>query len=395
MRYGTKWPVYAKSWDGMVIKPSRFPEFEAIAKKILASKARYQAVERNTGVKWYHIAVLHTRESNGNFNTYLGNGQPLNRVTTIVPKGRGPFQTFEAGAVDALTIDGLTKVQDWRLEKILYYCEIFNGGGYDARGLPSPYIWGGTNIQKPGKYVSDGVFDSTVMDTQPGCAPILATLAKMDPTIQFVRETAPGVAASVPVPPPVLSPPIHPAPTKPVVFQGFCIRGLLSIFVSRAMENLTVEINSQFPNGTMAVSDHGYWFSYFSNVGWLTEQCRSIHNNNKRIVLIGHSFGASAAIMVAQRLNGMNVPVELLCPIDPAAQYPDALVIPSNVHRVIGFFQKMAGQLGQGVDVPGKGWSKADWQTHASDTQRYESHLAIADDPFVHGAILAAIKEMQ
>lgn len=208
-----------------------------------------------------------------------------------------------------------------------------------------------------------------------------------------LRQQWSGMALQPPAPSPPVSPPIHPAPTRPVAFAGFCIRGLLSIFVSRAMENLTAEINAKYP-GTMQVSDHGYWFSYFSNVGWLTQQCRSIHNNNKKVVLIGHSFGATAAIMVAQALNNQDVPVELLCPIDPASQYPDALVIPPNVQHCVGFFQKTPGQLGEGVDVEGRGWTDAEWKARVVQFQRQESHLAIANDPFTHDTILNAIRNM-
>lgn len=172
----------------MVIKSNRVAEFNRYAGRLLANKERYVAIEKRTGVPWWLIAVLHMRESDANFGTYLGNGQSLKRRTTIVPKGRGPFASFEDGAVDALRIDRLTEVKDWRIEKALYYCEIFNGAGYHNKGLPSPYVWGGTNQQKPGKYVRDGVFSRTTWDGQPGCAPILATMAKLDPTIQFVRE---------------------------------------------------------------------------------------------------------------------------------------------------------------------------------------------------------------
>lgn len=199
MRYAAKWPVYARDWDRMTIKPSRVAEFEHEAHKLLAAKARYVAIETalahddNAGnLHWWHIAVLHERESSADFSTYLGNGQSLARRTTLVPKGRGPFTGADAflhGALDALAIDGLDKVLDWRVEKVLYYCELFNGAGYDGHGLPSPYIWGGTNIQQPGKYVSDGVFSKTTLDTQPGCAPLLATLARLDPSITFDRET--------------------------------------------------------------------------------------------------------------------------------------------------------------------------------------------------------------
>ncbi len=188
MRYRDKWPVYAGWWDRMTIKTSRVKEFEKIAARLVGFKDRYLPIEKATGVKWYHIALLHLRESNNDFSTYLGNGEPLNRITRLVPKGRGPFKTFEAGAIDALKIDGLNKIKDWRLEKVLYYSELYNGAGYDLRGLPSPYLWGGTNIQKPGKYVRDGVFSGTTWDTQPGIAPILKTMARLDPTIQFARE---------------------------------------------------------------------------------------------------------------------------------------------------------------------------------------------------------------
>jgi len=191
MRYSVKWPQYKKAWDAMVIKPARLGDFTGLAQFALNHKARYQAIEAATGVTWPHIAVLHRRESDADFHTYLGNGEPLNRVTRLVPKGRGPFNepnAFEKGAIDALHLDGLDKVIDWRLEKILYYCEIFNGAGYDQRGLPSPYVWGGTNAQKPGKYVADGKWSGTAIDSQPGCAPILAMIAKLDPTVIFTRE---------------------------------------------------------------------------------------------------------------------------------------------------------------------------------------------------------------
>lgn len=188
MRYGIKWPQYAREWNAMAIKPSREAEFEHEAKFAVDYKAIYSEIEGRTGVPWYMVAVLHRRESDANFGTYLGNGDPLHRVTVHVPRGRGPFATFADGAVDALKLDGLTNVQDWRLEKVLYYCEIFNGTGYDLHGRPSPYIWGGTNIQKAGKYVADGEWRDSVWDTQPGCAPLLKKIAELDPTVKFVRE---------------------------------------------------------------------------------------------------------------------------------------------------------------------------------------------------------------
>ena len=192
MRYSAMWPRYSAWWDRMTINHDRRAEFASEAKFAADHKGIYQSISALTGVPWELIAVLHRRESSANFNTYLGNGQPLIHRTTIVPKGRGPFlgaHAFIDGAVDALKLDGLADVKDWRLEKELYWCEVFNGGGYAARGLPSPYIWGGTNVQKPGKYVRDGEFAPSIMDIQPGCAPLLASIAQIDQTVSLRRET--------------------------------------------------------------------------------------------------------------------------------------------------------------------------------------------------------------
>lgn len=205
MRYSETWPVDAHRWDTMVIDPGKLAEIEACAQWALTHKDRYVAIEDMTardelgregkGIPWWMIAALHRRESdtdergNPRFDTYLGNGQPLSHRTTIVPVGRGPFATFEAGALDAFKVDGLSSILDWRLEKVLYQVQLFNGVGYFLHGLPSPYVWAGTNIQHPGKYTSDGHFDPHKVDQQPGCAALIALMAKLDPSITFVRET--------------------------------------------------------------------------------------------------------------------------------------------------------------------------------------------------------------
>lgn len=189
MRYRDKWPQYAKQWDAMSIKPDRLAEMKRYAQFAVDHRSQYLDVEKATGVPWPLVAVLHRRESDADFSTYLGNGDPLNRKTTHVPKGRGPFPSFLAGAEDALHLDRLDQVKDWRLEKMLYYAELFNGAGYDMRGLPSPYLWGGTNQQKPGKFTSDGHFNRSAWDSQPGAAAILFEIAALDPSVEYVRET--------------------------------------------------------------------------------------------------------------------------------------------------------------------------------------------------------------
>lgn len=104
---------YERNWANLEIRPSRLSDANAIARKAINGKATYQQIERLTGVPWYFAALCHYRESNFDFDTYLGNGETLHRATTLVPKGRGPFATFVDGAVDAFRIENFVGAHDW------------------------------------------------------------------------------------------------------------------------------------------------------------------------------------------------------------------------------------------------------------------------------------------
>jgi lysozyme family protein len=162
-------------WESLTIKPARLAEVTDQARWIISNRARYETVQRLTGVPWWFIGALHAREAPRKtaFQCYLGNGQSLKRKTTLAPKGRGPFATWEAGAVDALCIQKFNAVRDWSIEHVLYLAEEYNGMGYAAHGLTSPYVWGATNYQQAGKYVADGKFEASVWDQQIGVAAVL------------------------------------------------------------------------------------------------------------------------------------------------------------------------------------------------------------------------------
>lgn len=165
-------------WKAMKIPAAKGPAFEKAANLIKANKSRYQAIEKETGVPWQVVGVIHYRESNCDFGTYLGNGQSLSKKTTIVPKGRGPFKSWEEGAVDALR-NAPPKAalnKDWSAGGTLDKLEEYNGLGYRQMGIPSPYLWAGTDQYVKGKYVADHKFDPNHVDTQLGCAGILKFL---------------------------------------------------------------------------------------------------------------------------------------------------------------------------------------------------------------------------
>src|SRR5215470_13463136 len=66
------------------------------------AKARYVAVSAKTKVPWFVIAVIHEREASQSFKANLAQGDPFNKVSIHVPKGRGPFDSWEDAAFDAL-----------------------------------------------------------------------------------------------------------------------------------------------------------------------------------------------------------------------------------------------------------------------------------------------------
>lgn len=164
-------------WTNCHVSADKGPAFAAVASRLTApaAKARYQAVEKSTGVPWWFIAVVHEREASQNWNTQLGQGDPLNKKSVHVPKGRGPFKTWEEGAVDALVncAPFASKNKDWTPGGALTMLEKYNGLGYSNKGLPSPYVWAGTDQYIKGKYVADGKFDPNAVDKQLGCAGLL------------------------------------------------------------------------------------------------------------------------------------------------------------------------------------------------------------------------------
>lgn len=193
---------YAADWKRMVIDADKAAAVDQLARRSLANKARYQAASAKTGVPWFVIAAWHDRESGGDFDTQLAQGDPLDQVSTHVPAGRGPFPTWDAGAYDALvTLKALNTVSDWTIERIAYESERYNGFGYRSQGVPSAYLWSFSNVYRGGKYVADGVFDFGARDKQCGVLPLIKRIAELDSSIVIRSYTD--------------APPIDP-PDKPI-----------------------------------------------------------------------------------------------------------------------------------------------------------------------------------
>jgi lysozyme family protein len=211
-------------------KLTRGPEFGPVAKRLVAGKARYRAVSALTGVPWFVIAVIHQRESGQNFGRSLAQGDPWNKVSTHVPKGRGPFKSWEDAAVDALRVcpPYASKWRDWSAGGTMTLLEQYNGLAYANAGVPSPYVWSGTDQYKIGKVTRDHGPIKAVVDKQLGCAGLILALMAIDPSVAFAdtAASAPKRPAPKPAPPPPFPPPPDisaPEPNAPTVGGLFAL----------------------------------------------------------------------------------------------------------------------------------------------------------------------------
>ena len=172
---------------------------ENLATKIETNKQRYASVG-GSKIPWYFIGVIHAMEAIPplNFARHLHNGDPLTKRTVQVPAGRpktgSPPFTWEASAVDALTLKNLFNWTDWSIPGILYKLEQYNGWGYRNfhPHVKSPYLWSFSNHYTSGKYVKDGVWSDTAKSQQCGAATILRRLAEKQ-AINFNNSGTPAL----------------------------------------------------------------------------------------------------------------------------------------------------------------------------------------------------------
>lgn len=165
-------------WKSATLDKRRVHETKAIADRIQRNAARYKTVADRTGVPWHVIAGLHNMEASGAFTKHLHEGSPLTARTRFVPKGRPktgtpPF-TWEFSAEDALNYDSMGRKNWAKLGPSLSACEAYNGLGYAKfhPNTPTPYLWAGSSVERPGKYVADGKWSSTARSGQIGVATI-------------------------------------------------------------------------------------------------------------------------------------------------------------------------------------------------------------------------------
>jgi lysozyme family protein len=183
---------YQNLFDTCQINADKQNQVDGLAASIIQHRTRYEAVGTPLSIPWFFIGVIHNMESSQRFDRHLHNGDPLTARTVHVPAGRpasgDPPFTWEVSATDALLLEGLDKVTDWRLPALLYQIEKYNGFGYRTRhpNVLSPYLWSGSQHYTSGKFVADGAFDPDAVSKQSGAAAILRRMVDQG-TVSLVQ----------------------------------------------------------------------------------------------------------------------------------------------------------------------------------------------------------------
>jgi lysozyme family protein len=215
---------YARLWRTMAVRPEKLAAADRIARKIVASRERYRAVERSTGVPWFVVGAIHALECGLSFAGHLHNGDPLTARTRKVPAGRPPSGEppfgWEQSARDALTMPphALHRIGQWPIERVAFELEKYNGFGYRRfhPGVKSPYLWSYSNHYTAGKYVANGRWSSAAVSAQCGAMVLIKRLAALDASVADRIAPAERTRPAQQAPPPDLRPPDKPPARRPL-----------------------------------------------------------------------------------------------------------------------------------------------------------------------------------
>ena len=174
---------YSDLFNRCEIAADKMTEVEGVVQRILRFQDRYARLAAQSTVPWYVIAVIHNMECGLDFTKHLHNGDSLKRRTVNEPEGRPktgqpPF-AFDVSALDALEYDKFTTWRDWSIGGICYKLEGFNGWGYRAQKINSPYLWSYSNLYTSGKYIADKKWSKTAVSRQCGAAVILRRMSEL------------------------------------------------------------------------------------------------------------------------------------------------------------------------------------------------------------------------
>jgi hypothetical protein len=158
----------------------------------------------------------------------------------------------------------------------------------------------------------------------------------------------------------------------------YLMRGLANVF-SLGLNTLNSQLHAEGIPST--VTGYSRWKS-------IARTIEARYARDKRatqpIVIIGHSFGADAAIYLARELDAKKIPVALVVTFDVVTD----VTVPPNVRRVMNFYTSGFGHLLHGD----KGFKGRLENIDARSHDPTIGHLNIEKSPKLHARTIQEIK---
>jgi pimeloyl-ACP methyl ester carboxylesterase len=174
-----------------------------------------------------------------------------------------------------------------------------------------------------------------------------------------------------------ISPSGHTEPLRPVHSgeKVYLLRGFTNV-LSPGIDQLAEELRKR--NVATTIANHAFAADLARDA---LQDCKS--GQITSIVLVGHSFGASAAISMAETLKEAGIQVALIVTFDPVT----STAVPANVHRLENFY------LSNGVGKPVQQGEHFRGLLKNIDLKRNAElgHVSVTSFPSIHAQVLRDI----
>jgi len=242
--------------------------------------------------------------------------------------------------------------------------------------------------------------------------------------VLFAGALCPAMRAAAtplpcPVQPDVVGPPtatgtVLPVPTGQLIVIGFMGGNVSASNLAHREAQVAKELQERNPLTVYAeVFANGDAHAALSTVIKLLDRdkngCLSAkEKSTARIVIFGHSWGASEGITLARRLNEQGIPVLLTVQVDSVEKLNENdATIPANVHEAINFYQLEGLLHGRSLIAASDpkqttilGNFQSSYKNHPVSVDGYSwyarafmrEHIEIENDPVVWGKIEAMIQ---
>jgi lysozyme family protein len=155
------------------------------AREVLAAMPRYIDAAAALGMppqSAAFIGALDLRESDCNPNAALGQGDPWRERSVHVPAGFGPFKSWADACNFYMRREHMNDPATWTWEWVCFKGNGWNGFGPNDHGRVPGYLFSCTAVYDTpryggvglaGKYVADGQWSDSTVDSQPGIIPVM------------------------------------------------------------------------------------------------------------------------------------------------------------------------------------------------------------------------------